>query len=200
MQWIPDIVAAKANLVKRQYFKVPGNTTGIAVPAGAKFLRALAQGCGGQGTNFGGSGAFARRKIAVLSTDTFSVQVGNTSTASTPGDSAVWKGAVGGTVVCYADRGRGDGTAGLAVNSIGDVTRDGHSGPTDGAEPGDAADLQALGFQGLQASPNTRSGDPGGGGVLVPYYSSTGAFAGYTIHAAGQGLVCLEWWDADPGY
>lgn len=203
MLWIPDIRPAKANLVKRQYFKVPGNIAGVAVPSGAKVLRALAMGCGGQGANNGGSGAFARRKITVSPSDTFSLQIGLNSTGNTPGDSAIWRGAAGTEIIVYADRGRGNGNPGLAINSVGDITRDGVSGLIDtnaSYEPGDSLDLQALGFEGLAPSYHSRSGDPGAGGGLVAIYSSTGTFLGYAANPAGQGLACMEWWDADPGY
>jgi hypothetical protein len=201
--WIPDIEVPAASLLRRDWFKRPGPFLGITPPAGAKYLRALAQGCGGDGpTAIGGGGAFARTRKLTDASWTYSVQVGDTSTASSAGDSAVWKGAAGsGELIVYADRGRGDGTNGKASLSFGDVKRDGAAGLGDGGLPGgDSADFASLGFDGWGGKLNQAPGIFGGGGFLFPKWDSSG-FRGYSATAVGgMGRVCLEWWDADPGY
>lgn len=203
--WIPDIHRPTANLLRRDIFRVPGQFLGISPPAGAKYLRAPGLGCGGSGDAWGGAGCFVRSKRVTNPAWTYSVQVGDTATSSSSGDSAVWKGSPGtGEVIIYADRGRGDGTGGKAANSIGDVKRDGENGRPDlgrgGLPAGDAADFASLGFIG-RAGSTTSSGDIGGGGKALPVYDDLSNFLGYSGRAlGGLGRVALEWWDADPGY
>jgi hypothetical protein len=75
--------ADEAVLISRKLFKEPG-AYNFAVPAGAKYVRASALGCGGQGDQWGGGGALARSRVMVNPGDNLKVQVGNTSTGSIP--------------------------------------------------------------------------------------------------------------------
>lgn len=198
-----------ARLLGRRWFKEAG-TYNYLVPAdfpalpgvAPKWMRALALGVGAQGSEWGGGGAFARSKVIVQVAENLIIQVGTQSTGSTPGDSFVkrndqW-------VIVYADRGRGAGPGGLAANSTGDVKRDGKPGAPNIGAGGDPAsddlDYGSLGLHGRGALYGQRGGDPGGGGRLHPLYDEYGNFIAYTATTAGAGLVCLEFFDADPGY
>jgi hypothetical protein len=203
INWIPDIEAPAANIVGRKWFKDPGQFPVVA-PAGAKFGLVRGQGVGAQGASWGGGGAFSRRKFPCVAGEAFTAQVGINSSGSTPGDTGFWRGAAYSTdVLMYADRGRGAGPGGSAALSIGDVKRDGKPGQPSigqGGDPaGDALDLDGMGFNGSRAIYNTRGGDPGGGGTLLPMFDEYGNFIGYTAATAGQGVLCVEWFDADPG-
>ena len=140
------------------------------------------------------------------------VQVGNTSTASPLGDSFV-KRNDGVTVLCYADRGRGNSNAGMASNSQGDVTVDGSPGGAGigGAPTSDATDYFAVGFfgQGAENEPVHNGGtanpagygaDYGGGGFVATDLDENGAGVILGAIGAGSGLVCLQFFDSDPGY
>lgn len=199
-------------LILRKFYPDPG-TFDLTVPVGATIARLSASGCGGQGENHGGGGAFARSVVAVTAGESLRIQVGNTSTASTPGDSGVRRGASGPWLV-YADRGRGNSNPGLASLSIGDVKRDGQRGytgqPTQEGRPGlDEADYGSLGFEGRGVyrviSGATSYGHitgPGGGGFLTAYYDLEGIYViGWASHgSAGCGQVALEFFDINPGY
>lgn len=193
----------EAQLLGRMFKKLPGQYT-ITVPASVAFVRAHALGCGGQGDQWGGSGAYARAIVSVTPGEALTVQVGDCSTASTPGDSWVKRG--DGSIIVYADRGRGDGDRGQALLSTGDVTRDGQNGVVNGTSShgGDmainASDMDPVFGQGRGADFNsTRSGDYGCGG-LREVQTLYGTFVGYVAFPAGTGLICLEWFNANPHY
>lgn len=194
----------EAQLLGRVFKKLPGQYT-ITVPAGVGFVRAHALGCGGQGDQWGGSAAYARAIVAVTPGDALTVQVGDCSTASTPGDS--WVKRQDGTIIVYADRGRGDGDRGQALLSTGDVTRDGQNGnqitaPSagGGAVTADQNDTDPVIGQGRGADfSQTRSGDYGCGGHLIAQ-TLYGNFEGFVADPAGTGLICLEWFNANPNY
>lgn len=193
----------EAQLLGRVFKKLPGQFT-VTVPAGVAFMRAHALGCGGQGDQWGGSGAYARAIVAVTPGEALTVQVGDCSTASTPGDS--WVKRNDGTVIVYADRGRGDGDRGQALLSTGDVTRDGQDGNQNagfeagGALTADQNDYDPVFGQGRGAEyTKTRSGDYGCGGHRFPQ-TLNGNFVGYVSWPAGTGIVCLEWFNANPNY
>lgn len=197
-QLFPD----EAVLLGRRFFKEPGiyNAT---VPALTNFVRAHAVGSGGQGSNWGGGGAYARSVVPVQPGDNLVIQVGDVSTATTVNDSFVKRN--NGSVICYADRGRGIGTRGSASLSIGDITRDGSPGsdPTGvgGAPGGDLTDYATAGFGGRGTDyTQTFAPDYGGGGHRTVQTDGFGNFIGYTAWVAGTGLVCLEWFDSNPHY
>lgn len=199
----------EATLLLRRFFADPG-VFNLTVPAGATIARLAAGGCGGQGDSYGGGGAFARSIVNVTPGESLQVQVGNTSTASSNGDSFVKR---SGATLVYADRGRGNGEAGLASRSVGDIKRDGQRGlngtTTFGAPASDATDFGSLGFQGVgvyrvisgSLSSNNLTG-PGGGGHNTAYYDDNGVFVAYyaTNAAAGTGQVAIEFFDINPGY
>ena len=190
----------EAALTKRKWFKDPGDYN-YTVPAGAAYMRATATGCGGQGDQWGGSGALARSTVPVTPGENIKVHVGDVSTAGVAGDSSVERN--DNTVICYADRGRGVGTRGLAVNSVGDVTRDGSPGATNtgGAPPSDAADEDPQGFGVLGALyAQTRTSDYGGGGHTLTLPDENGDLHFWSAWGAGSGLVVLEFFDTNPGY
>lgn len=191
----------EAVLLSRVFKKTPGQYN-VTVPAGATYMRAHALGCGGQGDHWGGSGAYAKSVVPVNAGDNILVQVGDTSTSSTPGDS--WVKRNDGTVVCYADRGRGVGTRGLASNSIGDVTYDGQDGDQfnskGGAVTSDQNDYDPVFGPGAGANwGGGITGFYGAGGHLIAQ-TENGNFVGYVATPAGSGIVCLEFFNANPNY
>lgn len=199
------IFPAEAILVRRKFFQNAGQFN-FAVPAGANFLRAIAQGCGGQGENYGGSGAYALSRVPVTPAENLKIQVGNTSTQSANGDS--WVRRNDNSIIVYADRGRGNSDAGKAALSQGDVKRDGQAGVNNqgrgGLPPSDANDFGALGFSGY-AIRNPRDdinyGSPGGGGVLGAIFDEFNNLQFFIApNGGGCGLVALEFFNTDPGY
>jgi hypothetical protein len=195
-----DLYPPSATLIARKFFKLAGNFN-HAVPVGAIWMRAMALGCGGLSAEaWGGGGAYARSAVAVVAGENIKVQVGTVSTAGAPGNS--WVKRNDDTIICLADRGRGTGPGGQAANSIGDVTRSGAAGSAGigGNSGSDAADFASLGFAGLGALYLTRSATPGGGGALQIRYGSDGEASGYWESGAGAGMVCLEFFDRNPGY
>lgn len=198
-----------AQVIGRKFFKEPG-AFDFVVPAAfplfpgvaPKFVRASCRGVGAQGGEWGGGGAFARTKVPVAANDLLRLQVGTVSTGSTPGDSFVKR--ADGSVIAYADRGRGAGPGGLASNSIGDVRRDGAPGNRNAGRGGKPADdtpdfgtLIGPGFEGIYLN---RSASWGGGGSLHPIFDEYSNLIGYVITPGGTGVVVLEFFDADPGY
>lgn len=193
-------------LVSRAWFKTPGAAS-FVVPGGVTHTRAHALGCGGQGDQSGGGGAFARRTLAIPVGELLSIQVGNTSTAGISGDS--WVKRPGGVVFIYADRGRGIGTGGQASLSIGDITLSGLPATNDGSTTifGDPASDAALnnpvfgaGKGGKFGGPGSlygQSADYGGGGYNRVYNADYSGF--YAWVPAGTGIVCLEFYNGDPG-
>lgn len=204
MTTFSDLFPDGAALMGRKWFKLPGNFN-FAVPAGVYFIRASVLGVGGQGENWGGGSAFARAIFPTTPTENLKIQVGRTAQADVPGDS--WVKRNDNTVLVYADRGRGSSAPGLAINSVGDVRRDGTVGGTGGVggEPAsDAADYGGVGFWGGGARSEynapARAADYGGGGVGVNVYGEYSQLVGVTAYPAGGGLVCLEFFNANPGY
>ena len=190
----------EATLIGVVWFKEPG-AYNYTVPVGANWVRAVAQGCGGQGDHWGGSGALARSRRMVTPGDNLKVQVGQVNTTSVLGDS--WVERNDNSVICYADRGRGVGTAGLAANSTGDVTRDGAPGASNagGLPPSDSADYAPLGFGGVSAQFSlSHASDYGGGGLVATGSDENGITIIIGSYGAGTGLVVLEFFDTDPGY
>lgn len=200
-----EIFPDAPQLLARKFYVDPVASLNVTVPAGATYARISCLGCGGQSTEAqGGGGAFARSVVPVTPGETLNVRVGDTSTASTNGDSYVRRSA---TYLCYADRGRGNGNAGLAANSVGDVTRNGQTASTSTSYPDryggqsatDAGDFGELGFGKRPAGGHYSwiGAAPGGGGVQ--FYAER-VYSGYTRHHAGCGLVAIEYFDKDPGY
>lgn len=197
-----------ALLLGRIWYKDPGSYS-FVVPndfasfpgVAPAFVRAMALGSGGQGDHWGGGSAFARKTAPVSVGDALSIQCGAVGTASALNDSWVKRG--NGASIVYADRGRGAGIRGVAVNSVGDVTRDGDPGGQDfgGVCGSDAADYGSLGFFGRGADYGwTRAADFGCGGHILGYVNEFGVDQGHVAWAAGTGLVCLEFFNADPGF
>lgn len=200
-----QIHSDEAVLYSRKFYA--GGTFNVTVPDGpgghsaAVWLRAHALGCGGQGDHWGGSGARARSRVRVMPGDNLVIQCGLTSTATTIGDS--WVKRNDGSVICYADRGRGNGNGGLASNSQGDVKFDGMagSGGHGGSPSSDAADYAPAGFGGTGYDISVpRSADYGGGGLIRTDVDETGQGIVVGAYGGGLGLVCLEFFDSDPGY
>lgn len=193
----------EATLLKRKFFKEPGDFN-FTVPAGASYLRATAVGCGGQGDHWGGSGALARSTVPVTVGDNIKVHVGDVSTATVAGDSSVLRN--DNSTICYADRGRGNGNRGLAANSIGDVVRDGNPGSPAGAAIGgapanDAGDVDPTGMGGYAADVSyAHAADAGGGGHTYYAPDADGNLHFWAAWGAGPGIVCLEFFDTNPGY
>jgi hypothetical protein len=172
----------------------------VPVPAGANWLRASAGGCGGQGDHWGGSGARARSTRTVTPADNLLCQVGQVNTQTTNGDSFVKRN--DGTVIVYADRGRGDGTRGTASNSFGDFTFDGADGSVGGGglPPSDAGDVYSLGFGGhAPSSSNIQAADAGAGGLVATSTDENGVGLVPGTFGAGPGMLVLEFFDTNPG-
>lgn len=210
----PDIV----KLTGRTWFKASGTATTVA-PAGSRIIRVSAIGAGGYHTGsvgvLGGGAAFARSTRPCTPGESFNIQVGNVlNTAGNGtelGDSWV-KRASDSSVIVYADRGRtGAGLTqkGLAVNCIGDVTRDGFiaSSGINGASGSDANDRYGFGIGGrggyvegsiyVGVGYNTGQAPLYGGGGCYYYPVESG---NYGQSLAGGGVVVIEFYDADPGY
>lgn len=199
----------QVTLISRKWFKTSGMQT-QTVPAGAAYARAICMACGGQGDNVGGGSALAISKFQVTPGEVLNLQVGNTSTASTQGDSFV-KRASGETLV-YADRGRGNGTQGLSSNCIGDIRRSGTAGyvgsfsdpSVGGASGNDMADYGTLGVGGRGAqvtvtgADDIKPADHGGGGQSRIIYQESGDFY-YSAIPSGPGCVVFEFFNQDPG-
>ncbi len=215
MTLFTEIYPEQVRLVGRTWFKSPGAFQ-ITAPSGARVIRAHAIGAGGYTTslsvgNYGGGAAFARSTRTCVPTEIFNVQVGDVNytdgNGTSPGDSWV-KRAADSTIIVLADRGRGgNGNTfkGYAVNSVGDVRRDGNPGSYSlgGASGTDVDDPFSLGLggRGTTSGVNYAGYAPlyGGGGTAVQslYSGSTG----YTYPCyAGGAVVVVEFFDADPGY
>lgn len=202
----------KEHLISRQIFNVPGSTT-INAPSNAAYIRVSMVGAGGaaafSNAGFGDGAAFARVTTPCAAGAQFTVQVGDpahshTGTADDSlGDSIVTR-LSDSVVICKAERGHGTGP-GLAVNSVGDVKRDGSSSPdrskNGGASAGDDSDTYSLGFGGRGGGFNkttngfTDGPGPGGGGAYTFYSFSPNT---WTI-PSGAGRVIVDFYDQDPG-
>jgi hypothetical protein len=196
-----DLYPPTATIIARTFWHFSGNFN-VAVPVGATYMRAGALGCGGLSTEaWGGGGALARSLVPVVAGENIKIQVGSVSTGGVGGNSSVLRN--DNTIICLADRGRGVGAGGLAANSIGQVTRSGSAGASNagGASASDAADPFPMGFgsPGATVDQLTPAG-PGGGGRLQGSYNVDSDPIGYWEYAAGPGLVCIEFFDKNPGY
>lgn len=189
-------------LLSNVWFREPVRTN-FVIPNNPSYqwLVAIVQGCGGMGEYYGGGGALAKSKRKISPGESLQIQVGDVSTASVNGDSSVKR--ANNVVIAYADRGRGNGNAGLAVNSTGDLKLDG----TPGIYGNPASDLNtplSMGFGGYGLWYPTvflrRHIDAGGGGNLIPTYNSSNTWdGGYVSTGAGTGTVLLQFYDSDPG-
>jgi hypothetical protein len=191
----PDV----AELVARKWFKAPGSFN-WPVPAGATYLRAHARGCGGQGENWGGGGALVRSVVPVVEAENLLIQVGTASTQSVLGDSFVKRNS--GVIIAYADRGRGNSNGGSAAFSTGGVKRDGAAGNNTtgigGAPASDVLDAEPV----IGPGRGSQNGDGRftyGGGGKISYIWTEADIAITMAHPAGPGLVCLEFFDGNPG-
>ena len=200
-------------ILERHWFRNPG-TFSVTAPPRATHIRASANGAGGWSidTNRAGpGGAFARTKTICAPGEVFNVQVGGhsdrnnrASDIGVAGDSFV-KRASTLEVIVYADRGRNNGAPGQASNCVGDVTRSGQPGgssSTDGASAGDESDLYQLGFGGRSNAGGVGGPygpAPGGGGRVLVYWQYGGGYF-EMAQAPGTGLVCVEFFEGDPGY
>lgn len=200
-----DLYPPAAVLIARKFFLESGAFNQVA-PAGARYVRAMALGAGGYSTeSYGGGGAYAMAGFAIGEAETIKVQVGTVSTGGVLGNSMVSR--LDDTILVLADRGRGTGPAGQASNRIGTIRRSGLPGVNSGGSAGggdsgsDAGDFGELGFQGKGAKPGVAiAAGPGGGGQLRSAYNGDGVPDGYYGYQAGPGLVCLEFFNRNPGY
>jgi hypothetical protein len=206
------------HLISRTFYYAPG-AQDITVPPGAAFVRISGVGAGAWGVsalgNWGGGAAFSRMKTTCTPGETFHLQVGDTAHTlgvvnDSAGDTSCIR-ATGSVVLMRADRARNSSPYyGQAANSVGDVKRDGaaplYTGPPTpigygqgGDAAGDDADTYPLGFGGRGAMHGGiwQAARGGGGGYQISLPQPTGQTANY---AAGNGLLCLEFFDQDPGY
>lgn len=202
----PDIAILKA----RKWFKSGGNFD-FVVPAASKWCRLHLAPAGGYGDNNSGGGAFVRHRFPVTVGENLKIQIGNPSTQTEASSSFVKRN--DGTLIAYADRGRGNGNPGLAANSTGEIRRDGTPGGQDstagayfgygGDCVGDDADLiQIFGRlrgarYGAAVPAVVRSAEPGGGGK-IGYYDDGGDGLHRLGHPGGAGLACFEFFDLRP--
>lgn len=181
-----DLIPEECRLIRRFWNKNYGVYTRQA-PAEATLIRISLVSVGGQGGNYGGCGAFARRLAPCAPNEVFELQVGQPGTAGPPGDSWVRR-QIGGEMLCYADRGRGVGTPGDAAKSIGDVVRSGQAGRSGS----DAGDVARLGFGGVIGINRNRAPGPGGGGYNEIWPNDI-------LYAAGQGAIAIAFYAGHPG-
>lgn len=208
------------DLISRTFYKTPGTFTATA-PAATAYLRVSLVGAGGWSssnpTNRGGGSAFARKKLAATPGAQFSIQVGSiyenliTSGVSAPLADSIVTRVSDSVVIAKAAHGLGTSVPnkGTAANSIGDTVRDGGDGggngynTTTGFSAGDDADPYPLGFGGAGITPaannlSTIWAAPGVGGL---YSSPLTPDSTATIYIpAGNGMVCVEWFNKDPPY
>ncbi len=195
-------------LLLTKWFREEASASSYFVPNDKRIKWAVitVQGCGAMGGDPGGGGAIAKSKVLVTPGELLQIQVGKCSTASVLGDSFVKR--ANNTVIAYADRGRGNGSPGLAINSTGDLKKDGFSSSASpitnrGAPSSDQSIDKSQGFGGhgySYAQPYlAQAADPGGSGILVPLYSGGEWVGSYTTDGAGTGSVCIEFYNGNPG-
>lgn len=214
---------SERSLISRTWYRTPGAAAATA-PAGAVKMRISAVGAGGWPTlgfsgGGGGGAAYARTFLTVAPGATFTLQIGDIAAtldtnANVLGDSICTRDGDS-VVVCKAARGGGSGgfnigPAGLAANSIGDVTRDGSPGTTFGGgdSAGDDADPFPLGFGGQAVrwfgfgTSDVHAAARGAGGAkrYPVYYVEEFSFVRWQDFAPGNGQICIEFFNADPGY
>jgi len=203
------------HLIARTYYGVVG-VQAITVPAKAAIVRISLVGAGGagaaDGVTWGAGAAFARKKTTCTPGESFSLQVGDPAhtvgAGSSAGDSTCTR-VTGSVLLAKAERGKSTGP-GLAANSVGDVTRDGSAAPYTGppypngagyggSAAGDDADPYPLGFggRGAMAGGIWNAVRGGGGGLNINLPAPSGQTFTYR---PGPGLICLEFFDQDPGY
>jgi hypothetical protein len=212
-------------LVLRRWYQGQSNAGGVSTlpapvaiitPAKATLLRVSMVGAGGSGmNNLGGNGAgcgaaFARTKVSSAPGDAFTLQVGRAvedNSAYFPAQHSLLTRNSDSVVICKAVGGNTSTAPGAAADCIGDVKRSGGVGQVSsypfygGAAAGDEGDMGALGFGGdgaraqYSVANDARSPNPGGGGVWRPLNSEVSDNI-----AAGPGLVCIEFFNLDPGY
>lgn len=184
-------------LIKVVYFDEPGTYT-VTAPAGTAWLRVGSGGAGGfkdDADGWGGGAAFAYSEEACLPGAAFTVQVGDSQFArpsanTVAGDS--WIKRADASVLVYADRGRPDGSPGLAANCTGVTKLDGSSATSDagGASAGDDSDPNPMGFGGRGASLTNAPWFGGGGGRFTGPYL-------YPLFPPADGRICLEFYSAN---
>jgi hypothetical protein len=183
-------------LILRKWFTAFGAFS-ITAPPQATWVRVSLSPAGGfkdDAPGWGGGGAFAFNAETSVA-GTYTGQVGDSDHARTAqndglGDS--WLKRPDGTLLGYADRGRPDGTPGLAANCTGYITRGGAAATASqgGASAGDDADPLALGFGGAGAS-----------SALAAYYGAGGGYElghDFPTFPAGDGAVCVEFFSVNP--
>lgn len=186
-------------LIQRLYLSEPGTAMTVIAPPGTAWVRVSVSPAGGfkdDADGWGGGGAFAFAQEVCAPAAVFHVQVGDTQHARPAANDALgdsWVKRADNTTLVYADRGRPDGSPGLAANSTGSIVRDGSAATSShgGASAGDDIDPWALGFGG-QGANTTRAAWYGAGGGHV-----SGFFL-YPTFPAGDGRVCLEFYQYDP--
>lgn len=193
-----DLFPVGYPLLFRRHFSTPGAFS-IAAPEGAVWIRVSSSGAGGfkdDAPGWGGGGAFAFDAESSVS-GTYTVQVGDADHARTAQNDALGDGWVkrpDTSVLVYADRGRPNGSGGLIANCTGSIKRAGTASTSThgGASAGDDADLYPLGFGGRGASSSVSAFYGGGGGFDLGHDVPT--------FPANDGLVCVEFFSANPGY
>jgi hypothetical protein len=213
-----ELFSPPENISRKFYRNInpSGMTTGtITVPPGAKCLIISSVGAGGWALNnprLGGGAAFARTKLNdLLSTDTFTYQIGNPKfsqdVGNSQGDTTVTR-VLSATMINKAARGTGTangdglGIPGLAADCIGDIKRDGLVGNISlkqaGMSGGDLNDPHTYGFGGRGARVGRYpSAGPGGGGIGRAVYDGAG---NQKTFFPGGGLLCFDFWTKDPGW
>lgn len=201
------IFPEKATLLGRKWWKAAGSFN-HAVPVGPKWCMAHVLGCGGFGDQPGGGGAFVRTRFPVTAGENLVLQVGSPSTQTIAGDSFVKRN--DGTVLAYADRGRGNRNAGAIELSVGEIRRAGTMGAYDGdgatiggLPGGDAADPRQLfgALAGLvEQTPSMTPRHPAqwGGGGRVWYFQDEDGNNARPGWPGGSGVICLEFYDKRP--
>lgn len=206
-----DLYPNPVNLLLRKWFNEDDASSYLVPtivggkPVNISHMVAYGLGCGGMGDGYGGGGALAKAKAKATPGEQLLLQVGKVSTASALGDTFVKR--ANNSVIIYADRGRGNGTPGLASNSTGDIKMDGKPGSGSailiGAPPSDLEFQKSIGIGGFgffYAQSLLQAADYGGGGRLIPLYDSEGIFTGsYYSDGAGTGKICIDFLDGDPG-
>jgi len=209
-----DIYPDDIVLIKTLWFREEATQFNLFIPNTTELEKSIthailtAQGAGGMGDADGGGGALVKSKVPVTPGELLFAQVGKCSTASVLGDSFIKR--ADNTVIVYADRGRGNGNPGLAINSTGQLKRDGFAANASpsanrGSPSSDLDSLQSLGMGGLgyinaQGVLAFQAADPGGAGRLVPRYDSGGNWLGdYVARGAGTGTLAIQLFNGDPG-
>ena len=198
------------HLLSRTFYSAPG-TQVIVAPDKAAIIRASLSAAGGWANGgFGAGAAFARVKAVCAPGDQFSIQVGDIAHSLGAGDAlgdSILTKLPSNTVLAKAARGGGGNSPGLAANCVGDTKRSGaNPGNTapdgsmaGGLSAGDDADPYPLSFGGRGASHRIAAA-PGGGGAKNYVEYQNGGYQQIWTLCPGNGLICVEFFDQDPGY